>query len=231
MAAMVDASIGGKVAVNLPVGKNLVGAFYQPSLVLADVDTLDSLGRRELAEGWAEAIKHGLILDPNLFDLFEEHAEELMALKGELATEVIRRSVAIKAQVVTEDERETLGKRILLNYGHTIGHGIEAASGYGAYLHGEAVAVGMMGAARIGRELGITPSRVVERQERVLDRFGLPRSAPDLDADAVLSAMTHDKKTVAGSISWVLLEDVGQATVKQDVPFSLVEETVRSLTQ
>ena len=229
MAAMVDASIGGKVAVNLPQGKNLVGAFYQPRMVLADVSALSTLGRRELAEGWAEAIKHGLILDAELFDVFEEHAEALMGLEPGISTEVIRRSVAIKAQVVSEDERETLGRRILLNYGHTIGHALEAATGYGQYLHGEGVSVGMMGAARISQRLGMIDEDVVGRQRRLLERFDLPTSAADLEPQQVFKAMSLDKKTEGGSIRWVLLEAIGGAVVRRDVPTELVQETVHSL--
>lgn len=229
MAAMVDASIGGKVAVNLSQGKNLVGSFYQPRMVLADVATLSTLGSRELAEGWAEAIKHGLILDAELFDIFEEHAEDLMAMKPDISTEVIRRSMAIKAQVVSEDERETLGRRILLNYGHTIGHAIEAATGYGQYLHGEAVSVGMMGAARISQRMGMMSEEAVDRQRRLLERFSLPTSAPDVEASQVFEAMSLDKKTVGGSIRWVLLEDVGRAVARRDVPAEMVEETVLNL--
>ena len=229
MAAMVDASIGGKVAVNLSQGKNLVGSFYQPRMVLADVAALSTLGRRELAEGWAEAIKHGLILDGELFDIFEEHAEDLMAMKPDISTEVIRRSMAIKAQVVSEDERETLGRRILLNYGHTIGHAIEAAAGYGQYLHGEAVSVGMMGAARISQRMGMMSEEAVNRQRRLLERFNLPTSAPDVEASQIFRAMSLDKKTVGGSIRWILLEDVGRAVVRRDVPTEMVEQTVLSL--
>ncbi|MCE2404171.1 MAG: 3-dehydroquinate synthase [Dehalococcoidia bacterium] len=229
MAAMVDASIGGKVAVDLPQGKNLVGSFYQPRLVLADVAALATLGKRELAEGWAEAIKHGLILDADLFAVFEEHAEDLMDLEPELSTDVIRRSVAIKARVVSEDEKETLGRRILLNYGHTIGHAIEAATGYGRYLHGEGVSVGMTGASIIGRELGLTDQGLVDRQRRVLERFGLPTGARDVEPDDLFRAMLLDKKTESGSIRWVMLEDVGRAVVTRDVPGELVERTVRGL--
>ena len=226
MAAMVDASIGGKVAVNLPQGKNLVGAFYQPRLVLADVSTLSTLGKRELAEGWAEAIKHGLILDGELFDIFEEHAEALMELEADLTTEVIKRSAAIKARVVSEDERETLGRRILLNYGHTIGHALESATNYGQYLHGEAVSVGLMGAAAISERMGMISGDVVARQRRVLERFGLPTAALNVEPEEVFKAMSMDKKTEAGSIKWVLLEDVGRAVVRRDVPSELVEEAV-----
>ena len=229
MAAMVDASIGGKVAVDLPQGKNLVGAFYQPRLVVADVAALATLGKRELAEGWAEAIKHGLILDADLFRVFEEHAEDLMDLEPELSTDVIRRSIAIKARIVSEDEKETLGRRILLNYGHTIGHAIEAATGYGEYLHGEGVSVGMTGASIIGRELGLTDQDAVDRQRRVLERFSLPIEAGNVEPDDLFRAMSLDKKTESGSIRWVMLEDVGKAVVTRDVPAELVERTVRGL--
>ena len=159
MAAMVDASIGGKVAINLPAAKNLVGAFYQPKGVFADASTLSTLGKRELAEGWAEAIKHGFILDAELVDVFEEHAEALMDVDPEISAEVIRRSMAIKAEVVSQDERETLGIRILLNYGHTIGHALESSTEYGRFLHGEGVSVGMMGAARMAAEMGLLSPR------------------------------------------------------------------------
>ena len=229
MAAMVDASIGGKVAVNLPQGKNLIGAFYQPRMVLADVSALSTLGKRELAEGWAEAIKHGLILDAELFDIFEEHAEDLMVLKSGISTEVIRRSVAIKARIVSEDERETLGRRILLNYGHTIGHALETATSYGQYLHGEGVSVGMMGAVRISQRLGIISEDVVQRQKSLLERFSLPTTAPDVEPQQVVKAMFLDKKTEGGSIKWVLLEGIGRAVVRRDVPTDLVEETLHGL--
>ena len=207
------------------------------SAVLADASALSSLGTRELAEGWAEAIKHGLILDSELFDLFEEHAESLAGLNDEstggdvreLAVQVIKRSMAIKAEIVSQDERETLGIRTLLNYGHTIGHGIEAAAGYGEYMHGEAVSVGMMGAAGIGQTLGFTDPALVERQRRILQRFGLPVEAPGVDPEKVLAAMTMDKKTEAGSVKWVLLESLGKAVVSRDVPQELAQETVRAL--
>ena len=132
--------------------------------------------------------------------------------------------------MVSEDERETLGRRILLNYGHSIGHALESVTGYGNYMHGEAVAVGMMGAGRISAAMGLIPPEVVERQRRVLERFQLPLSAPGIDPDVVLDKMTHDKKTEAGALRWVLLEGVGQSLVRRDVPPDLVLETVRDLT-
>ena len=229
MAAMVDASIGGKVAVNLPQAKNMVGAFYQPKGVFADVQTLTTLGKRELSEGWAEAIKHGFILDSGLVDVFEEHAESLMALEPEISSEVIRRSMSIKADVVSQDERETLGVRVLLNYGHTIGHALEASTEYGRFLHGEGVSVGMMGAIRIAREMGMASAALEERQRNLLERFDLPIHAPEVVLEDVLQAMSLDKKTVDGTIHFVLLEDTGKAVVRSDVPQDLVEGTVREL--
>ena len=230
MAAMVDASIGGKVAINLPAAKNLVGAFYQPRGVFADASALSTLGKRELAEGWAEAIKHGFILDAELVDVFEEHAEALMDVDPEISAEIIRRSMAIKADVVSQDERETLGIRILLNYGHTIGHALESSTEYGRFLHGEGVSVGMMGAARMAAEMGLMSPAIVDRQQRLLERFSLPISAPGVPAEDVLTAMSLDKKVQSGTNRWVMLEDVGRSVVRQDVPWELVERTVRDLT-
>ena len=229
MAAMVDASIGGKVAVNLPQGKNLVGAFYQPKAVLADVQALSTLGKRELSEGWAEAIKHGFILDASLVDVFEEHAEALMNVEPEIATEVIRRSMAIKADVVSQDERETLGIRILLNYGHTIGHALESSTEYGRFMHGEGVAIGMMGAAKMAQEMGLLDQAVVDRQFALLQRFNLPTAAPGVPVDDIRRAMSLDKKVADGANRWVMLEEVGRAVVRRDVPVELVDKTVRGL--
>ena len=225
--AMMDASIGGKVAVDMPQGKNLVGAFYQPKFVLSDVETLKTLPVRELTSGWAEAIKHGLILDDGLLDTFESHVSELKSLDPEIATETIRRSVAIKAGVVSQDEKETLGIRILLNYGHTICHAIESITGYTEYLHGEAVSVGMMGAAKIGELLQIMDVDDVERQKEVLQAYGLPVSAPGLNSEAIISAMTSDKKTTGGSINWVLLDGIGKAITNSEVPDKYVSEALK----
>ena len=229
MAAMVDASIGGKVAVNLPQGKNLVGAFYQPKAVLADVQALSTLGKRELSEGWAEAIKHGFILDESLVDVFEEHAEALMNVDPEIATEVIRRSMAIKADVVSQDERETLGIRILLNYGHTIGHALESSTEYGRFMHGEGVSIGMMGAAKMAQEMGLLDQAVVDRQYALLQRFNLPTTASGVPVDDIRRAMSLDKKVADGANRWVMLEEVGRAVVRRDVPVELVDRTVRGL--
>lgn len=229
LAAMVDASIGGKVAVNLPQGKNLVGAFHQPRLVLADVEFLDTLPPRELAAGWAEAIKHGFILDADLLNTMETHRDELRGLQGALAVEVIRRSVAIKAEVVSADEFETGDTRILLNYGHTIGHALEAVTEYGRFLHGEAVAVGMVGAAKIAERMGMIAPELVERHRTLLEAFGLPIRAPGQSASAILDAIRSDKKVRGGAVRWVLLEGVGRALTRRDVPANVAEEVIREL--
>ena len=224
--AMMDASIGGKVAVDLPQGKNLVGAFYQPKFVLSDVETLVSLPERELNSGWAEAIKHGLILDQDLLGIFENRVNEVRSLDRDIATEIIRKSVAIKANVVSRDERETLGIRILLNYGHTIGHAIESSTGYTKYLHGEAVSIGMMAAAKIGQFVGVLREEEVIRQEDVLKAYGLPVRAQGLDAKEIIEATTSDKKTSDGIVNWVLLKGLGNAVTNNKIPMNYVLDAV-----
>lgn len=228
--AMMDAAIGGKVAVDLPQGKNLVGAFHQPRFVLADLQALETLPERELSSGWAEAIKHGLILDRGLLESFEKDRKAILALDRDVTADVIRRSVAVKARVVSQDEKETRGVRVLLNYGHTIGHAIEAATGYGRFLHGEAVAVGMMGAAYISHGLGMLSEEDVRRQRDLFEAFGLPTGyGPEVDTAAVSEAMRSDKKTSGGIIGWVLLDGIGSAVTRNDVPNELVRETLLRL--
>ena len=224
--AMMDASIGGKVAVDLPQGKNLVGAFYQPKFVLSDVETLVSLPERELNSGWAEAIKHGLILDKDLLGTFESRVKEVRSLDRNIATEIIRKSVAIKANVVSRDEKETLGIRILLNYGHTIGHAIESSTGYTKYLHGEAVSIGMMAAAKIGQLAGVLGKEEVSRQEDVLKAYGLPVKAQNLVAEEIIEATTSDKKTSDGIVNWVLLNGLGNAVTNNRIPKNYVLDAV-----
>jgi shikimate kinase/3-dehydroquinate synthase len=225
---MVDAAIGGKVGVDHARGKNLIGAFYQPRLVLADVDVLTTLPPRELTAGWAEVIKHALILDPDLLIELERDAAAIIALNPERVTPILRRSARIKAKVVSGDEREA-GDRMMLNYGHTIGHGIEAATGYSAVLHGEAVAVGMQGAAAIAVRTGLLAEEVAARQQRVLERFALPIRWPGVDSGAVLQAMSLDKKVAARKQRWVLLTEIGHTAVRDDIPAELVRQVVREL--
>jgi len=216
--AMVDASIGGKVGVNHPEGKNLVGAFYQPNLVLADPQALTTLPRRELTSGWAEVIKHGLILDKEYVKFLEDNVDRLIELEPELLTQAIARSAAIKAQVVSQDEKEREGKRIILNYGHTMAHGLEAVTRYKRFLHGEAVAIGMMGATKLSQRLGLLPSAAVERQHTLLQKFGLPTVFSGLDLTEITRTMELDKKIKGTTIRWVLLQDIGKSVIRSDVP-------------
>ncbi|MEA1872534.1 MAG: 3-dehydroquinate synthase, partial [Chloroflexota bacterium] len=218
LVAMVDASIGGKVGVNHPEGKNLIGAFYQPHLVLADPQTLTALPQRELTSGWAEVIKHGMILDEEFVQFLESNVNKLAKLEPELVTRAIARSAAIKAQVVSQDERERKGKRTILNYGHTIAHGLETATQYKRFLHGEAVAVGMVGAAKLSQRSGLLPSAAVERQQALLQKFGLPTAFSGLDLTEITKAMELDKKIKGRANRWVLLHDIGKAVIRSDVP-------------
>ena len=229
LTAMVDSSIGGKTGVDLPVAKNMVGAFHHPAMVLTDVSALRTLPERALREGWAEAVKHGLALEAGLVDLYEEHADALQSLDPELTTRAVAWNAAVKARMVSADEREMSGLRQLLNYGHTIGHGLEAAAGYDAYLHGEAVAIGMTGAARLGMLEGVTPPELVERQASLIARFGLPSAYMGVEPEAILEAMSRDKKTTAGQISWVLLDGVGSSRTHRGIAPERVASVVREL--
>ncbi len=226
---MVDAAIGGKVAVNHREGKNLIGAFYQPRLVVADAALLRTLPPRELASGWAEVIKHALILDPELLEWLEAEAPALLALEPEPLVRVLRRSIAIKARVVSADERED-GLRMILNYGHTVGHALEAATGYTTLLHGEAVAVGMAAAAAIAVELGLIDRELEARQNALIARFGLPLRAPGVDPEAVLARMRLDKKVSGRTLRFILLTGAGRTVIRSDVPEATVRRAVALVT-
>ena len=230
LVAMVDASIGGKVGVNHPEGKNLIGAFYQPSLVLADTQALATLPERELTSGWAEVVKYGLIMDREFFEFLEDNASRLVKLEQEAVGRAVRRSASLKAEVVSQDEKER-GRRTILNYGHTIAHGLEAATHYRRFLHGEAVAIGMMGAAKLSQRRGMLSPAVVKRQQSLLEKFGLPTAFSDVSRDEIAKAMEVDKKTRARKIRWVLLEDIGRTLVRADVPqedvLAVLEELVK----
>ncbi|MSQ41822.1 MAG: 3-dehydroquinate synthase [Dehalococcoidia bacterium] len=228
--AMNDAAIGGKVAVDLPAGKNLVGAFHQPRAVIADISTLRTLPRRAYLEGFAEVIKHALILDPPLLGELERHVARLTAddPDPELLACVTARSARLKALIVSSDPYEH-GLRAILNYGHTVGHALETAGAYRHHLHGEAVAVGMMAAARIAERMGLIDEALVQRHSEVLRAYGLPLAASGVRPEAVLAAMRLDKKVQAGRQRFVLLDDAGRATVRDDVPAALVEDVVRGL--
>lgn len=207
----VDAAIGGKTAVNHARGKNLIGAFHQPRLVLCDVGVLSTLPRRELLAGVAEVIKYGVIGDAALFGRLEEGLPDLLSLEPELTTSVVAACARQKAVVVADDEREERGGRAVLNFGHTVGHAVEAATGYRRLLHGEAVAIGMVSAARVSERLGICDAGTAGRIENLLERAGLPTRLPDgVTVDALARAMQSDKKSSGGRIRYVCVASIGR---------------------
>lgn len=235
--AMVDSSVGGKTGVNLPLGKNLVGAFYPPRLVVADVSTLASLPDRARRSGWAEVIKHAVISGADVdergaeqrFARLEQLCDRLAAGESEITAQILQESVAVKAGVVAVDEREN-GLRLTLNYGHTFGHALEAASGYSQLLHGEGVAIGLHGEALLALHLGLCEAAFVERQRRLIERFGLPLSAPaGLDIEKALAALKLDKKSEAGSIRWILPRGLGRVEIRRDIPAQAVREVLQKL--
>ena len=213
--AQVDAAIGGKTAVNLSAGKNLAGTFYQPRAVIADTGTLASLPEREYRSGLAEVAKYGFSLDPELLDLVEASVDALAARDPEVLEEVVARSVAIKASVVASDERDLADRRIMLNYGHTLAHALEALGSYQRWLHGEAVSVGLVFASALARELGYLDAASAERHRRVLVSLGLPVTA-EFDPGEVEAAWTMDKK-YRGGVRWVLLKGIGDPFVTAEV--------------
>jgi len=213
LAAQVDASIGGKTGVDHPHGKNLIGAFYQPKLVLVDPEVLKTLHRREFISGLAEVIKYGVIRDEGFFYYLEDNMDKILKLEPAALTHAIRRSCAIKADVVQKDEREG-GLRKILNYGHTLGHALETVTNYGTYLHGEAVSIGIAFAARLSVRLGLSDPSCARRQIRLLERAGLPVALPKIKSADILKAMTMDKKVAGGKIHFVLAERIGRVVVK-----------------
>jgi 3-dehydroquinate synthase len=224
--AQVDSSVGGKTGINHPLGKNMVGAFYQPRLVLADTDTLATLPPREYAAGLAEVVKYGLIADAPFFDWLEAHREALLARDAATVAAAIRRCCELKAAIVGEDEREA-DRRALLNLGHTFGHAIEVRAGYGEWLHGEAVAAGMVMAARFSARLGLLDASIPARVATLLAAMGLPCAAPADDADGFLTAMNMDKKVLAGRLRLVLLDRIGAARLTADFPGGELEAFLR----
>ena len=216
--AQVDSSVGGKTAINHPLGKNMIGAFYQPQRVICDLDTLKTLPLRELSAGLAEVIKYGPIADMAFLDWIESHMDALMAREPQALVYAVQRSCEIKADVVGQDEREG-GLRAILNFGHTFGHAIEAGMGYGEWLHGEAVGCGMVMAARLSLALGLVDAAFVARLTALIGRAGLPTVAPILDAQdnvgRYLALMRVDKKSEAGEIKFVLIDGPGKAVVRR----------------
>jgi 3-dehydroquinate synthase len=223
--AQVDSSVGGKTGVNHPAGKNLIGAFHQPRCVIVDPEVLKTLPEREYRSGLAEVVKYGLIRDPELFAWLEGHPDELLARDSVTLSRAIRRSCEIKAEIVGIDEREH-GLRAILNLGHTFGHAIETATGYGTWLHGEAVAAGMVLAADLSKRLGWMSDKDYQRTVALLQRLELPVAAPKIGANRALELMGMDKKVLAGKLRLVLLKSLGEAVVTADFPLPALKETL-----
>lgn len=228
--AQVDSSVGGKVAVNHPMGKNLIGAFYQPRSVIVDVDFLRTLPARELYTGLAEVIKYGVIADKTFFTYLNANITEILDKNPAVLTEIVRRSCEIKAQVVEQDERES-SIRAILNFGHTIGHAIEANTGFTIYNHGEAVAIGMYGAALISNCLGMCSKETVHSLRQTIINFKLPIAAPECQADVLLELLSRDKKVIDAKINWVLMNDIGQVSICNDVPEDIVKSVLMKITK
>ena len=226
--AMVDASSGGKTAINHPKAKNLIGAFHQPRLVLCDPAATLTLSPREFRSGLAEIVKHGIVLDADYFAEVERDAAALCARDLPVVERIIGGSCRLKASIVERDERES-ELRHVLNYGHTIGHALEAVTGYARFAHGEAVALGIVAEARLALRLGIGSDETVARQERLLGSVGLPVRAPAIDADAVLAAITRDKKARDGRVPFVLAPRIGAFQLAYDVSPDLIRAVVREL--
>lgn len=227
--SQVDSSVGGKTGINHPLGKNMIGAFYQPRVVIADTSTLETLPDRELSAGLAEVIKHGAIIDAEFFDWIEANIEKLVARDKASLAYAIARSCEIKADVVRQDEREG-GLRAILNFGHTFGHAIEAGLGYGAWLHGEAVGCGMVMAADLSHRMGFIDADTVERVRKLVKAAGLPTVAPDLGAQRWLELMEVDKKNEGGAIKFILLKPLGKPSIT-NAPQDLLLATLDACTK
>ncbi|EKT60823.1 3-dehydroquinate synthase [Providencia sneebia] len=225
--SQVDSSVGGKTAVNHPLGKNMIGAFYQPASVVVDLDSLKTLPKRELSSGLAEVIKYGVILDGEFFTWLEDNIDALIALDNQAMAYCIRRCCELKAQVVAADEKETSGLRALLNLGHTFGHAIETHMGYGVWLHGEAVAVGMVMAAKTAELAGTFSAEQTERLIALLKRAQLPVVGPiQMQPDDYLPHMMRDKKVVGGKLHLILPTDIGHAELRSDVEMPIVKKAI-----
>ena len=226
--SQVDSSVGGKTAVNHALGKNLIGAFHQPRAVFIDLNCLKTLPEREIKSGLGEVIKYGVISDKNFFAYLEDNADKILQRDLKTLEHVVKRSCELKAQVVSADEREA-GLRRILNFGHTLAHAIEEQTHYEKFRHGEAVAIGMIGAARISCELGKTSVENVTRLENLLQRFDMFTSCNGLDADKLYRVTFRDKKTVGGVVNWVLMKNFGDVEISSDVPESVIKKVFGGL--
>ncbi|GAB2877441.1 3-dehydroquinate synthase [Uliginosibacterium flavum] len=225
--SQVDSSVGGKTAINHPLGKNMIGAFYQPRLVLADIDTLQTLPDAELKAGLAEVIKYGFIRDLPFLEWLEANLDAILAKDPTALTFAVERSCINKAEVVANDETEQ-GERALLNLGHTFGHAIEAGLGFGAWLHGDAVAAGTVMAAELSARLGMLQSSDVDRVRRIFERAGLPVVGPRLGAERYIELMRHDKKVEAGRLRLILLKEIGQGIISDATPLADIEAAINA---
>lgn len=226
--AQVDSSVGGKVAVNHWMGKNLIGAFYQPKEVLIDLSVVQSLPKREISTGLGEIIKYGIIADAEFFSYLEAHTDAALSLEKETLVHMIARSCEIKADVVARDEKEE-SLRMILNFGHTIAHAIESETHYLKYNHGEAVAIGMHGAALLSKYMGLIDETTVERIKHLIAALRLPLYAMECTAAAMYENLFHDKKVVDGQIKWVLIDAIGHTVIRDDVPAGLVQQVLTEI--
>jgi 3-dehydroquinate synthase len=224
--AQVDSAIGGKTAVDLSQGKNLVGAFYQPRLVCSDVGLLKTLGPKQLRCGMAEVVKYGIIRDSNLFNYLEKNYSQILALKEKALEFIVARSSYIKAGVVEKDERETKGLRTVLNFGHTIGHAIEAASGYKGYQHGEAIALGMLVAVGISQRLQLLKGATGDRIESLIRALGLPVEIKRLSLEGIIKAHYRDKKFIGQKNRFVLIEGLGRTRIVENIGLGVIKEAI-----
>ncbi len=227
LVAQVDSSVGGKTGVNHPLGKNLIGAFYQPVLVWIDVSVLKTLPRRELIAGMAEVVKYGVIADERFFSFIEENYRKLISLEEEALIHIVERSCEIKAMVVSADEREK-GLRAILNFGHTIGHAVETITEYKSYRHGEAIAIGMVCAARLAALMGLCQAGVYERIERLCRLIGLKTSLPQIEFATLWDILQRDKKVINEKVKFVLPARIGEVKIVEDIERSMLQEAIQS---
>jgi 3-dehydroquinate synthase len=227
--AQVDSSVGGKVAVNHPRGKNLIGCFYQPRLVFMELDFLSTLASQEFASGLAEVVKCGLIADRSFFEYLERNRLSVRHREPAAIRQVVKRCCEIKSKIVEKDEKEEIGLRTILNYGHTLGHALETVTSYRTYLHGESVALGIVFASRLSLRLGLLNEKEQERVISLLQDFVLPVQLPKIEVDSLLKAMEYDKKVVSGKIQFVLTKGIGHAIISTEISLDLIRELLSDI--